>query len=69
LLLFHPEDIISQDSGNYSEFRKEIAALTINYKFEEALALCNNSDGSDREVVAAKSVNYSLLGNSYYSSW
>jgi len=63
LLLFHPGYLFSQDPENYSEFRKEAASLTLDYKLKEAQALCNKSDQSDREVIAAKSVIYSLMGN------
>ena len=63
LLFFIPGFSFSQDPGNYSAFRKEVAQLILDYKLEEALGLCNNSDERDRENIAAKSVIYSLMGN------
>ena len=63
LLIFNPGLILSQDPGDYSAFRKETASLILDYQLEEALAICNNSDASDREVIATKSVIYSLMGN------
>jgi len=63
LAIFNPNYLFSQDPVNYSEFRKEVASLTLNYKLDEALALCNKYDKSDREVIAAKSVVYSIRGN------
>jgi tetratricopeptide (TPR) repeat protein len=63
LLFFSPGLIISQDVGDYSSFRKKIAPLFFSYELEEALALCNKSDESDREVIASKSMVYSLMGN------
>jgi tetratricopeptide (TPR) repeat protein len=63
LLVINPGFILSQDPGNYSEFRTEITSLFLDYKLEEALALCKKFDESDREVIAAKSICYSLMGN------
>ncbi len=63
LLFFSPGLIISQDVGDYSAFRKKIAPLFFSYELEEALAICNKSDESDREVIALKSMVYSLMGN------
>jgi len=63
LLFANPGYLLSQDSENYSEFRMEISILFLDYKLEEALALCNDFDESDREVIAAKSIAYSLMGN------
>lgn len=63
LILLNPGFLSGQDPENYSEFRKEVAALTLDYKLKEALTLCNKSDQSDREVIAAKSIIYSLMGN------
>ena len=54
LLFINPGFILSQDPGNYSEFRTEIYSLFLDYKLEEALALCNKSDKSYREVIAGK---------------
>jgi tetratricopeptide (TPR) repeat protein len=64
MLFFNSGLILSQDPENYSEFRNEILPLIFDYKLEKALAICNNSDENDREVIAAKSVIYSLMGNS-----
>jgi tetratricopeptide (TPR) repeat protein len=63
LLLFHPGYIFSQDTGNYSEFRIAVASLIIDYNLEEALALCNKPNDNQSEVIAAKSISYSLMGN------
>jgi tetratricopeptide (TPR) repeat protein len=63
LLFFNPGVIISQDFGNHSAFRKEMASLVLEYKLEEALVICNKSDKDDREVIATKSIVYSLMGN------
>ena len=63
LLFSNPGYLLSQDPENYSEFRKEIAALVLDYKLEEALTICKNSDADNREVIAAKSIIYSLMGN------
>jgi len=63
LLLFNAGQVLGQDPEHYSEFRKEFFELAIDYKLEEALALCNNSDKTDKEVLAAESVVYSLMGN------
>ena len=63
LLFSNPGYLLSQEPENYSEFRKEVASLTLDYKLKEALAVCNKSDQSDREVIAAKSIIYSLMGN------
>ena len=63
LLFFIPGLSLSQDPGNYSAFRNEVAPLILDYKLEEALAICNDSDENDIEVIAAKSVIYSLMGN------
>jgi len=63
LLFLNPGLILSQEPGDYSAFRKETASLILDYQLEEALAICNNSDASDREVIATKSVIYSLMGN------
>ena len=54
LLFSNPGYLLSQNPENYSEFRKEVASLTLDYKLEEALALCNKSDKSYREVIAGK---------------
>jgi len=63
LFFFIPGLSLSQDPGNYSAFRNEVAPLILDYKLEEALAICNDSDENDIEVIAAKSVIYSLTGN------
>ncbi|MEA3479891.1 MAG: hypothetical protein U9R60_17050 [Bacteroidota bacterium] len=63
LLVFNPEPIQGQENEHYSEFRTEVSTLLIDYRLEEALTLCKNSDESKREVIAAKSVVYSLMGN------
>ena len=63
LLFFNPGHILSQNPKNYSEFRTEITSLILDYKLEEALALCKKFDESEREVIAAKSIAYSLMGN------
>lgn len=63
LLLFNSGQVLGQDPEHYSEFRKEFFELAIDYKLEEALALCNNSDKTKKEVIAAESVVYSLIGN------
>jgi len=63
LLFLNPGHILSQNSKKYSEFRTKITALVLDYELEEALALCKNFDESDREVIAAKSICYSLMGN------
>lgn len=64
LHLCHPGYLFSQEAENYSDFRKEATILILEYKLEEALALCEKYDESDREVLAAKSACYSLMGNS-----
>lgn len=63
LLLLYSGKHFGQDNERYSEFRNEVFALAIDYKLDEALKLCNNSEGVGNEVLAAKSVIYSLMGN------
>ena len=64
ILLFMYAGVVSaQDPVRYSEFRNEFFALAIDYQLEEALALSKQRDASDPEVLATRSIAYSLIGN------
>jgi len=56
LLLLNAGQVSGQNPERYSEFRNEFFVLAIDYKLEEALALCNNSDKTDKEVLADKNI-------------
>ena len=63
ILYLNVSNVISQEAGDSPMFRKIIVPLVIGYKLEEALKLCDNFDKDDTEVIAARSIIYSLIGN------
>lgn len=63
LLIISIGQASAQDPERYSDYRNEFFALAIDYKLEEALALSNQMDASDPEVLATRSIAYSLIGN------
>lgn len=56
-------DVSCQDSEDSSIFRKTIIPLIHQYQLEKALEVCKSYDENDLEVIAAKSISYSLMGN------
>lgn len=55
--------VSGQDPVKNSKIRKEVVPLLFEYNLEQALSLCNNYDQNEIEVIAIKSVIYSLKGN------
>jgi tetratricopeptide (TPR) repeat protein len=56
-------DVSCQDFEDISVVHKTVAPLIHQYQLEKALAACKNFDENDLDVIAAKSIIYSLMGN------
>lgn len=60
---FYTTEVYCQDPEVDAALRKKVAPLLFEYKLDKAMAACNSFDKSSPDVIAVKSMIYSLKGN------
>lgn len=63
ILCFNVSNSICQEVMEVSKFRETIFPMIIKYRLEEALKIYDTFNKNDTEVVAARSIIYTLMGN------